>query len=62
MAVDGENALMVAEHELQGAILTLVNNSDLRNRLAERGATVAKTFGWDEVCKQFLKICKDYSL
>ena len=62
MAVDRENALMVAEHELQGAILTLVNNSDLRNKLAERGATVAKTFGWDEVCKQFLKICKDYSL
>lgn len=62
MAVDGENALMVSEYELQAGILSLVTQPILQARIAIAGRAKVEKFSWRAVSANFVKICSEFTL
>lgn len=60
MAVDGKNALMVAEEGLTEAIRKLISQPELGFRFAKNGATITNKFDWAAVSSEFVKICAEY--
>ncbi len=59
MAVDGENALLVDNDGIAEAIKRLVQQPDLRRRLAEKGRQQALRFDWRTVSGEFVSICEE---
>lgn len=57
MAIDVENALLVANDSLSTAIRTLVMRPELRHQLAENGKKVVQKFDWNGVCAEFIACC-----
>ncbi|ANS42064.1 glycosyltransferase [Serratia inhibens] len=62
MAVDQENALMVGPEELQGALVQMLLEPDLREKLGTRGFETAQKFSWKAVEDEFINVCRNVVL
>lgn len=58
MAVNEENALLVDTQTLPEALTRLLNEAELRERLAEQGFETAQRFSWKAVENEFVAICQ----
>lgn len=62
MAVDQENALMVGAEELPGALLRMLTEPDLREKLGTNGFETAQKFSWKVVEDEFINVCRNVVL
>lgn len=58
MAVDGINALLVNAAGLKPALLRLLQEPELRMKLASEGAQQLQHYHWSEIARQFTAACK----
>ncbi|MGX5699740.1 glycosyltransferase [Acinetobacter kookii] len=59
MAIEGENAFLVEISELSKAIIQLIDNPELGQKLAKNGQNMAKSFDWKNVNANFVSICSE---
>lgn len=59
--IDGETGLLVKSDNVEAlakAIIKVLTSDALRIRLSEKALTYSKSFSWDEVADQFMKVIK----
>ncbi|BCI77250.1 glycosyltransferase [Vibrio cholerae] len=59
MAIDNENALMVATDDLRDALLKVLNEPLLRKKLGESGYKTAQSFSWYLAENKFVDFCRN---
>ena len=61
-AIDGENVVLVKPNdinELALAILAILNNSELANKITEKGKETAKNFSWSSISERVIRVYKE---
>lgn len=59
LVVDGENGLLVRDHELVEALRLVVSDAALRERLAASGRSSCNKFSWAQICTEFVAACDE---